>query len=195
MKKGFKNEIIGVSPVIAVILMVAITVVLSGVLWATLSNISGPQEPSGKITIITPLDKGYGYLAQISDTSGSLNLEDAEFQIISNENVLQTKLKTSLHTRPAAFVNGVSTVYAMHPTETAQDGTTNDVVTSTSKFSDYMNCTIAYIDQNDDGKISSGDSFYIYKNPDGLIQSGDEVDTSYSIKIMVGNSMVLHKKI
>ncbi len=83
----------------------------------------------------------------------------------------------------------------MHPTATAQDAKTNNPVTEMTLFSDYTNCSIAYIDQNYDGKISGGDSFYIYKNPDGVIQTGDEVTSGYYIKILVGNSMAANKQI
>ena len=194
MKKFIRKDDKAVSPVIAVILMVAITVVLAGVLWAMLSQLGGNEETAINISAKNPVDKGYAYTVEITDISGSLNLEDAKFQIITSAGTLQAELTTTQNTNPAGFLKGASMVYAMQSSGTAMDNTTSAAVTGLSSFQAYENCMIAYLDQTNDGKINGGDTMYIFQDPDGTASSGDEVSSGYSIKIITGDSMALQKK-
>ena len=59
-------------------------------------------------------------------------------------------------------------------------------------LSDYTNCTIAYIDQNDDEKMSVDDCIWIYK--DNNNDSIDDVQNKYTFKIVDGNDETVHIK-
>jgi flagellin-like protein len=85
----------GVSPVIAVILMVAITVVLSAVLYVMVMNLIGPQTET--ITISMRWDESSdepgrysGYITKISGNAP--NIDDVTLGIVANEGVGSKKL-------------------------------------------------------------------------------------------------------
>jgi hypothetical protein len=69
---------------------------------------------------------------------------------------------------------------------------TGGALDSAVSLSDYTNCTIAYIDQNDDEKVSADDSMWIYmdNNNDGT----DDVENKYTFKIVDGNDETVHSK-
>lgn len=180
-----RNDKIGVSPVIAVILMVAITVVLSGVLWAMLTNIdpTGPEQT--RITMSRPVEKTYGWQIQISKVSGTLDLEDAKFQIIDREAILVYSITIS-NTNPEPFIDGGSKVYAM-TLNPAPVNNGNATVGPNDALSVFEGCYIAYIDQTNDQKVNGGDSIYIYKdNNSDIIQ---DVRPNYIFQLMSGGEM------
>lgn len=86
----------GVSPVIAVILMVAITVVLSAVLYVMVINLIGPQQET--ITISMRWDETgdapgtyAGYITKISGNAP--NIDDVTLGIVNDEGVGSKKLE------------------------------------------------------------------------------------------------------
>jgi len=189
--KFIRKDDKAVSPVIAVILMVAITVVLAGVLWAMLSQLGTESSAAVQISAKQPEEKTYGYFIEITKISGTLNIEDAKFQVVDNENLLVYSV-TINNANPAAFTKGQSTVYAMTLGTTAvSDG--NATVDGNDALSVYEGCYIAFIDQNRDEKINGGDSLYIYKdyNNDNV----DDVQANYQVKIMDGDEMAMNKQL
>jgi flagellin-like protein len=189
--KIFRKDDEAVSPVIAVILMVAITVVLAGVLWAMLSQLGTEESAALNITAKNPVEKTYGWQIEISSISGSLNLEDAKFQVVDNENTLLYSL-TIDDANPAAFAKGASTVYAMTKGAGVVDDT-NATVDGNDALSVYSGCYIAYIDQTGDGKCNGGDTVYVYADYDG--NSVDDVASNYAVKILSGDDMAMNKKL
>ncbi len=79
MKKIWKNEE-GVSPVIAVILMVAITVVLAAVLYVMVSGMMSSTEttPRGSLNFSPDPDISYKYIGQFQ---GSVKLDKVDISI------------------------------------------------------------------------------------------------------------------
>jgi flagellin-like protein len=169
-KKIRKDDEKGVSPVIAVILMVAITVVLAGVLWAML-QFPPPGDNQIRITTKSPEEKTFGWKIEIASISEKLQIEEAKFQIIDNQGTLLYSLTIS-NANPQPFNRGLSKVYPMTMSGPVRDNSTGDVINSDSTFDNYEDCYIAYIDQTNDERVSASDSFYIYKdyNNDKIIQ-------------------------
>jgi flagellin-like protein len=184
--KRIKRNEIGVSPVIAVILMVAITVVLAGVLWAALSRIAPDDAESINITIRNPVEKSYGWFLEISDVSSSLNLEDAKFQVVDNEGALEYSV-TIIDTNPTPFLKSKTTVYAMTKSNSPVKDDTNNTIDGFDAISVYSGCYIAYLDQNSDGKVTAGDSIYVFK--DYNTDSIEDIKSNYQLKIIKGDVM------
>ena len=191
MKKLFRKDDEAVSPVIAVILMVAITVVLAGVLYVWVSGF-GQTGGGGTIKISgTHTEKTKAYVVTISSVSGgTLNLEDAKFEMADPDGILEFKAQTA-NANPAVFSKGQSEVYAIPSGASAVSNATG-TVTGNSDLEDYLNCYVAYIDQNKDGKVSSDDSIWIYKDYDA--DSTNEITSRYTFKILDGNNEMVMKK-
>ena len=188
--KIFRKDNEAVSPVIAVILMVAITVVLAGVLWAMLSQLGGSEEQTLAITAKQPTEKSYGWMIEITDISGTLSLEDAKFQVQSSEGILEYSVTVD-DASPAAFTKGSSTVYAMTKGSGVTVGNSSTAVDGTTALSDYSGCYVAFVDQTGDDKVGGGDVLYVYKDYDA--DSTDEISPNYEVKIMSGNEMAMNK--
>ncbi len=172
MKKYIRKDDEAVSPVIAVILMVAITVVLSGVLWAMLSNL-GAKDTGAEVKITTrSTGKGStGWLISIVSVSGDLKLDDAKFRFIDGSNI-QIWQKTISDASPKSISSSNSTVYAIPSTAAAvRDNSTGITIVDDSDPKNYELAYIVYIDSNSDGKVSEGDGIWVYKdyNTDGTI--------------------------
>ena len=192
MKKLFRKDDKGVSPVIAVILMVAITVVLAGVLYVWVSQFStGSGGGAVKISSIKT-EKQTAYVITISSVSGgTLNLDEAEFQITDEDGALQYRLNIN-DANPTSVTKGESKIYPMTDGTVAVTDSAGGLLDETDSLSDYTNCTIAYIDQNDDEKVSADDSIWIYMDNDN--DDIDDVENKYTFKIVDGNDEIVHSK-
>ena len=191
MKIFIRKDDKAVSPVIAVILMVAITVVLAGVLYVWVSGF-GQTGGGGTIKISgTHTEKTAAYVVTISSVSGgTLNLEDAKFEMADPSGILEYRALTA-NANPAVFDKGQSQVYAIPSGSSAVTNGTVSVLPA-HDLEDYVDCYVAYIDQNKDGKVSSDDSIWIYKdyNDDGT----NEIASRYTFKILDGNNEMVMKK-
>jgi flagellin-like protein len=187
MKKFIRKDDEAVSPVIAVILMVAITVVLAGVLWAMLSSMTGGGgDEAPKISISQPTEKSNEYVLSIAEVSGgSLTLSDAKFQLIDADKITKWEKFTG-NANPALFTKSVSTVYALPSGAGAVNDGVNPVGSATN-FTDYEDCAMAYIDGDSDGKVSAADSIHLYKDPDG--DGTPDVSSNYVFKILKGKKL------
>jgi len=199
MNRSFRKDVVknekkedekGVSPVIAVILMVAITVVLAGVLWAMLQGLGDTKTPNERLTAIVS-EKSFGWQVTISSgSSNDLNLEDIEFQLITDEGPTEYRV-TINNANPGKFIDGESVVYAMTKGTAVIDNQTSNQVNEDSRFEDYEGCYIAYIDQNADTKVTSGDTIYVYKDYDN--DGIEEILSRYKLKITVDSETALEK--
>ncbi len=173
-----------------VILLIVIPLVLAGVLFVFMSNMESEEgSTSVIITAKSPQEKTYGFLIEITKTSGTLDLEEAKFQVVDNQGLLVYSV-TIQNSNPAPFSKGQSWVYPMTlGTSPVTDGIST--VNGDDALSAYEGCYIAFIDQNQDEKINSGDSLYIYKdnNNDGI----NDIKSNYSIRIMSRDEMVMNK--
>ena len=180
----------GVSPVIAVILMVAITVVLAGVLWAMI-RIEPPGDDQIRMTIKLS-EETFGWNVEIVSISGNLRLEETKFQMEDNEGILLYELLIN-NIDPQPFDRGISKVYPMTMSGPVLDNTTGDVIDSGSSFNDYERCYIAYVDNTDDERVTSGDSFYIYKDYNN--DNTDEISSNFSILIKAHDDIAISKEL
>ena len=190
LRNMIRKDEYGVSPVIAVILMVAITVVLSGVLWAMLTGLAPDEPDSVKIPMSKPIEKIYGWQLEITEVSGTLNLEDAKFLVIDNEGALVYSITTN-NANPSAFTKGQSTVYAMTLGPNAVKDASNNTIDGDDALSEYSGCYLVYLDQNSDQKVNAGDSIYVYKDYDA--DGTEEISANYIFRIMANNDMAGEK--
>lgn len=190
LRNMIRKDEYGVSPVIAVILMVAITVVLSGVLWAMLTGLAPDEPDSVKIPMSNPIEKTYAWQLEITEVSGTLNLEDAKFLVIDNEGALVYSITTN-NANPSAFTKGKSTVYAMTLGPNAVKDASNNTIDGDDALSEYSGCYIVYLDQNSDQKVNAGDSIYVYKDNDA--DGIEEVSANYIFRIMANSDMAGEK--
>ena len=187
--KSIRKDDEAVSPVIAVILMVAITVVLSGVLYVWIRGIQ-PQEDVDNIRI-TAIDteKSTHWEITIASISGTLAIDDLKFQMIDSS-------KTALYNvdindaNPSSISRGESTIFPI-PSGSGGvlDNSTNSVVTENSELKNYEYCYIAYNDQNNDERVSAGDNIWVYKdfNNNGI----DDIKSNYKLQVLVGKNIPL----
>jgi flagellin-like protein len=192
MKKyQIRKDIKCVSPVIGVILMVAITVVLAGVLWAAIDP--DPPAPPGEHMSIMTSEKASFWLLEVVSTSGSkLALEDVKFQAVTEQGVREYEVSIS-DVNPSEFEIGESTIYPMTKGATIIDNTTNREIGSNSNFEDYSGCYIAFIDQDENEKISAGDTIILYKDytGDGI----QDITSNHSVKLIIDKQIALDKNL
>ncbi|WP_455392812.1 archaellin/type IV pilin N-terminal domain-containing protein [[Eubacterium] cellulosolvens] len=195
MKKLFRKDDEAVSPVIAVILMVAITVVLAGVLYVWVSGF-GTTGGGGTVKITaTKTEKTTAYVVSIASVSGGdLNLDDAKIEMADDEGTRVYSIQTG-QANPTSVTKGQSTIYPIPSGTTAvQDAVNSGNVGSTSNLTDYEDAYIAFVDQNSDGKINADDTIWIYK--DWTRDSTQDVFSRYTFKILdADGEMVLKKQL
>ena len=127
-------------------------------------------------------EKSYGYVITISSTSGPyLLISEAEFRIIDKNGLLLYKLTIS-DANPAKVASGESIIYPIPSGAMAVTDSSGGALDGSDSLSDYTNCTLAYIDQNDDKKVSPDDSIWIYKDNDN--DGIDEIGSKCVIKIL-----------
>jgi hypothetical protein len=179
-----------------VVILIIVIPIIAGVLWVLSSPmgegfIESEEYSSIHVTAKNPVEKSYGWQLEITSVSGTLDLEDARFQVVDNEGLLMYGL-TIYDSDPQPFYKGQSKVYAMTHGFTVMDDM-NISVDGDDPMSIYRECYIAYIDQSDDGKVTAGDVIYIYKD-----YNGDEVQdifSNYSVKILDDGDMALNKRL
>jgi flagellin-like protein len=181
----------GVSPVIAVILMVAITVVLSGLLWAMLQV--NPAQPKAVNLSASLTDKQYGYQITITAVSQkNFNANDMEIQMMTNEGTMDYSLRL-IDSSPAPFYKGLSLVYALTVNSTVLDINTGNPVDGSTSFDDYTGCAIVFVDEDADNKVNTGDTIYVYNdyNNDGI----NDILPTYSLRILIDGELALTRKL
>jgi flagellin-like protein len=136
-----------VSPVIATILMVAITVVLAAVLYVMVMGFGGStnQTPSGSFTAVQSM---------------SASVERVQFGVITNPTVKPTELKIVIENLTTSTTDTART-YTF-----ASDATgALTAVSGTGTITGLL--TVAYTDLAGDAKVSSGDYLTITFGPSG----------------------------
>ncbi len=137
MKKMYKKEE-GVSPVIATILMVAITVVLAATVWLMVSGyMGGTTHPQ---------------------LTGSLTYDSAN----SNPTNGYVNLTLSMSNPTSAKYENVKVVITMSATTTTVKIGTNGEGTATATINgNSVTFTVKILDQDGSGTLTSGDVIYI----------------------------------
>jgi len=159
MKKMWKMKKDAVSPVIATILMVAITVVLAAVLYVMVMGFgtTGTQTPTGAFTG-SPTNQTSGYRLQLGVVSPETNWNDCKLSL------LVAGSTTSLS--PVAITMGVGT----------------GSVTISMGTGGAKTYTITITDLAADGKISNGDSVMVKAT------GGFAATTAYSLSLVFNPS-------
>jgi flagellin-like protein len=223
IKKKWDNE--AVSPVIATILMVAITVVLAGVLVLYMQNFS--SGPSGKQTTAL-LNVQYKAWDQIADTSmtgywtatvqtvdNPIPWSDVEVSV-QDPNGLQitrftTKDATQLATTVAItdvtywvckYTGGGTITFDSAP---SQKSTPSPMVApaATFKKGDFArmtNVTMVIVDNDNDKKMTAGDTIIVYRDYDndqwlagGPLDSRNEVPAN-SVLVLKSSAGTISQK-
>jgi flagellin-like protein len=195
-ESGMKRRIVrfnhlGVSPVIAVILMVAITVVLSGLLWAMLQMQTA--EPKAINISATHKEELFAWRITITGVSlYSLNVDDLVIKMVDRDGALTYQL-SKLDAKPAPFMKGLSKIYAMTlNTSSVQDSTTGTDVDGNSAFKDYVGCYVAFVDEDGDNKVNEGDKFYVYKDYNG--DGNEDISFHVKFKIYIEDELALSRE-
>jgi len=176
MRKGAWRDEDAVSPVIAIILMVAITIVLAGVLWLWVSGLvaTGKEEPLYKgfqTECIEKTDnKDYQLLIKGVDGRNELSVEDLRFTLYGPDKSDQT-----------GGQHKVTSVYG-------------------KPISDQTK--ISFLDGDHDGILSIGDRFIIrsfeHVNDDGTIPEGDlcgKIKEDFTFELRAGKTQLFETKV
>ena len=181
----------GVSPVIAVILMVAITVVMSGLLWAMLQI--NTAEPKAVNISASHIEKENSWKFSITAVSkNNLYIEDLQFRVVDKDGALLYQIR-SFNVNPPIFQKGLSTIYAITLNATVLDSSTNNPVNVNSSISDYINCYVTYIDTDSDGKVNEADTIYLFKDYDN--DGTNDILPIYKFQILIDNEMAFEAKV
>jgi flagellin-like protein len=193
MKKFIRKDDEAVSPVIAVILMVAITVVLAGVLYVWVSGFGGGGT-TGISVSANKSDKNVYYSVEIVKVSGgTLNIADAKFIIVTNTGT-QLLERSYTDASPTKVEDVDTTVYPISSsTQVVLNGTSGPPTDASAPLT-WEYCYFAILDSETDGKINSGDAIWVYKDYDD--DGDDEITSGYRIKILdADGNEVLNKEL
>ena len=175
--------------IIVIILLIVIPVILAGFLYVW---VSGFESEGGSTSIrMSAIDteKTTAYVIDITSVGGgSLNLDDARFEVSDPNGILEYRTITA-NAWPAAFTKGDSTIYAIPAGIKRVKDTEGYTVDANTDLDDYENCYMAYIDANSDGKITSGDSIWIYKDYDA--DDYDEIISRCTFRILNENNEIV----
>ncbi|WP_455392813.1 archaellin/type IV pilin N-terminal domain-containing protein [[Eubacterium] cellulosolvens] len=166
--RHFEEDKKAVSPVIAVILMVAITVVLAGLLYVWINSFSTGSE--GEVVYV-----GYdvketllGWEVSIINVQGqSIPLDIVSLLIYDQNKVLFHQYALS-DTKPGPFAIQYSTIYPipMNSSGVISKLTMKPILANDS-LSNYVGAIFAYKDFNNDKYVSSGDTITIFSDFNG----------------------------
>jgi len=160
---------IGVSPVIAVILMVAITVVLAGVVYVWIQSISSPDNPglayvSAKVEGVN----GNDWDVLIQKVEGeNLHLNTLSFIINSGQGYTMYE-KSLSDVNPDPFYIQNTKVYpiAANISISVTSKQTSQPITNKDKINDYIGAIFTIMDTDNDSFLSPGDVIRIYNDFD-----------------------------
>jgi hypothetical protein len=187
-----KSNVVLIVVIILIVVFVILPVIFAGILYVWVSDFeTGGDGGSVKISSLKT-EKQYAFVITISSVSGgTLNLDEAEFQITDDDGLLKYRLNIN-DANPASIRSGESIIYPMTAGFIAVTDGSGGSLDGYDSLSDYINCTIAYIDQNDDERVSADDSIWIYmdNNNDGI----EDVKNKYSFKIINDYDEVVHSK-
>lgn len=186
IKKKWDNE--AVSPVIATILMVAITVVLAGVLVLYMQNFS--SGPSGKQSVAN-LNVQYKSWDQISDVSKSgywtatvqtidnpVAWSEVEVSVQDPNGLMITRFETKDATTltgvtitevsywVSKYSSGGAITYDSLPADKSTGITGTLTAMKKADFARMTNVTMVIVDNDNDKKLTAGDTIIVYKDYD-----------------------------
>ena len=169
-KSGVRNNGLGVSPVIGVILMVAITVVLAGMVYYWVGTLASTTEEDITYVGFQKKAQSENWLITINRVQGpQIPLDEINFKIVNNNGVVKYSRGIS-DANPQPFFVEQGRVYPIADNSSgAVSSKTLLPVTPDDGFLDYVGAIIVYIDNDDNGYLSVNDVIRIYGdfNDDG----------------------------
>jgi hypothetical protein len=162
--------------------MVAITVVLTGVIYMWLSNLSaGGDENLAYVGHDITKKNGDWEVTILSVKGNNLAIDDLKFLIYSKDKVL-IHSKSTLDSNPQALLSGESKVYplASNSTGVVIKGTSQPVIANTS-LDNYVGAMFTVIDYDSNDYLTEGDTIRIYSDFDG--DGIEDIDHTYNFAI------------
>lgn len=183
MKKYVGEDTVGVSPVIAVILMVAITVVLAGVVYVWVSSFSSDSDNRLSYVGYDIKSVDTDWVITIGKVQGaSLPFDGIQF-IISDVNGVNIYTKTVHDMNPYAFAKDESLVYPIAENNSAVvSSATGLPVTVNDDYNDYEGAILVLIDIDNNYALSTGDSIRLFSDVNG--DGDDEINMGNHFKIV-----------
>jgi hypothetical protein len=184
--------------IVVIVISIILPLLFVGAAYLWVSDIEGDSVTSGgsrpSVGASNPDERSYGWIIRINSISGStFRIEDAKFRMIDSTDIRLYQQDVS-ECSPPAFTKGASTIYAIPSPDgdgTVDDGTST--VTGTTSLENYENCAIAFIDQDNNQRVSAGDSIYIYKDTDN--DDTDEITNGYIFELLYRDEMVVRKSL
>ena len=178
-------------------MVVIIIVIIPLIGWYLLfSWVSGLESSSGIAGVSisgSVTDKMNSWKIEIMRVSGgTLSLEDAKFEIVDENAILMFK-RTIKNANPPSLISAGETIYPMPSgLSPVKDSHTNETITGETSITSYDYCCFAYIDANNDHKISAGDSIWIYKDYDA--DGKNDILPRYAFNILDNDDNFVLKK-
>ena len=185
-------------PIVGIVVVLAVVLpTIAGLLflWSDSDGGGGSNGGGGTVGISISANKSdmniYYSVEIVKVSGGSLNLHDAKFLLITSSGA-QLINKDYRDAYPSSISTGDTTVYPIPSrdyspvTENASYGDGATVDSSSVNNPTYFEyCYFVILDSESDGKINSGDCFWIYKdyNDDGT----NEITSGYKFKILDGD--------
>ncbi len=158
----------GVSPVIAVILMVAITVVLAGIVYYWVGQLSSTSDESLSYVGFDKLNYDNYWEVTIEKVQGArIPISEVHFFITGINGLVRYK-KIVADSNPQPFINEQSKIYPISANSSGVISTkTLAPVTPSDKFDDYAGAIYVIVDIDNDELLNTGDVIKIYADIDG----------------------------
>lgn len=157
---------------------------------------SGNGDNDGHVVYPTvdaenPSEKSYAWIITIARIGGgTFNLEDAKFRLFDDANIRICEREVS-EVNPASFNKGASKIYAIPSGNSVVSDAYGYTIDQNTQLQDYHNCSMAYIDQDNNRKVSAGDSIFIYKDNDN--DGTDEVFSGYTFELLYKEELAMRK--
>ena len=166
--KRFGENKKAVSPVIAVILMVAITVVLAGLLYVWVNSFSTGSEGEVAYVGFDIDDVLGGWEITILNVQGEdIPLNTISLLIYNRDKVILYD-KTISEANPGPLTTQSSTIYPLPSNSSAViSKQTSKPVLGNNSLNDYIGAMFIYKDFNNDYYLSNADTIRIYNDFDG----------------------------
>jgi flagellin-like protein len=176
------ESIEGVSPIVGIILLVAMTVVLTGIIYAWVGTFSHGSSNEIAYFGYKSEENNNDWEVTILTTDGrAVPFDTFKFTIYNDEDFLIHE-KTLADANPKPFTVGSSTIYPIPNNSTPViSKRTTAPITAQDDFPDYIGVLIVFIDFDNDTLLSSGDIIRIYKDFDS--DSTDDIFYGYSFAI------------
>ena len=167
----------GVSPVIAVILMVAITVVLAAVLYVWAASFLEQGESAPIATFFVSQDSANIYHVEVIKVSAQVPLEDFSFFLKDGSGSTYVG-GNGFGEVAMQFQGGIELGIDM--TYSGDDTALESRATNISN-DDGSEFPVHFSDNDRDGKLSSGDQFLVYGPSAGPAEDGWKLDIQYDV--------------